>query len=45
MKDVLGGAVSEFSSYGPAMDLSFKPDLAAPGSLLVSGPRHSLPSH
>ena len=29
------GAISDFSSYGPDVDLSFKPDVAAPGSLLV----------
>ena len=35
VKSLSAGAVSSFSSYGPATDLSFKPDLAAPGSLLV----------
>ena len=31
----LSGALSDFSSYGPAVDLSFKPDISAPGSLIV----------
>ena len=29
------GAASPFSSYGPAINLSFKPDISAPGSLIV----------
>jgi hypothetical protein len=32
---VTGGQVSSFSSFGPALDLSFKPDLSAPGNLIV----------
>jgi subtilisin family serine protease len=31
-----GGLVSSFSSYGPAPDLSFKPDLGAPGGAVNS---------
>ena len=41
IKHESAGAVSGFSSYGPAVDLSFKPDLAAPGSLIVRGPINS----
>ena len=26
------GSISDFSSWGPAIDLTFKPNLAAPGS-------------
>jgi len=33
---VSAGQASSFNSYGPALDLSFKPDLAAPGNLIVS---------
>ena len=33
---VTADQVSAFSSYGPALDLSFKPDLSAPGNLIVS---------
>ena len=29
------GSISHFSSYGPAINLSFKPDISAPGSLIV----------
>ena len=32
---VTAGQISAFSSFGPALDLSFKPDLAAPGNLIV----------
>ena len=31
-----GGLISSFSSYGPAPDLSFKPDLGAPGGMIYS---------
>jgi subtilisin family serine protease len=31
-----GGLISSFSSYGPAPDLSFKPDLGAPGGMIRS---------
>ncbi|MBT9260102.1 MAG: S8 family serine peptidase [Clostridiales bacterium] len=31
-----GGLVSSFSSYGPAPDFSFKPDLGAPGGLIFA---------
>ena len=31
----LAGTVADFSSYGPAIDLSFKPDIAAPGAIIV----------
>ncbi len=27
--------MTDFSSYGPAIDLSFKPDIAAPGAVIV----------
>ena len=33
------GRVADFSSFGPALDLSFKPDIAAPGYLIVSRTR------
>ena len=29
------GAISDFSSYGPTIPLTFKPDIAAPGELIV----------
>ncbi len=35
VKSGSAGALSDFSSYGPAVDLSFKPDISAPGSLIV----------
>ena len=37
------GSLTSFSSYGPAVDLSFKPELAAPGSLIVRLPTHHPP--
>ncbi len=33
---VSAGQIAGFSSFGPALDLSFKPDLTAPGNLIVS---------
>jgi len=33
---VSAGQIAAFSSFGPALDLSFKPDLSAPGNLIVS---------
>lgn len=39
---VSAGQAASFSSYGPALDLSFKPDLAAPGNLIVSTPTLTL---